>query len=280
MKIGLADIDGHGFPNIALMKVSQFHKDKGDQVDLAILGHYDILYKSKLFDFSKDLNSSLITADKIIQGGSGYDLKTQLPNEIDICEPDYSIYPYDFSLQFYSRGCIRNCPFCIVRQKEGYIRTVEPMRLNPKGKHIEVLDNNFFANPDWAYAINDLMNTGQKVNFHGVDVRIMDERHAYWLNRLKHHKQIHIAWDNPREDIIPNLKEITKRIKPYKIMCYVLIGYWSTPEEDLYRVEKLREFGITPFVMPFNKSDKYQKRFARWVNHVAIFKTVKWENYR
>ena len=70
-----------------------------------------------------------------------------------------------------------------------------------------------------------------------------------------------------------------KHVKPYKIMCYVLIGYWSTPEQDLYRIEKLRELKIDPFVMPYNKSDPYQKRFARWVNHKAIFKTVKWIDY-
>ncbi len=281
MKIGLIDVDSHNFPNLALMKISSYHKRNGDSVEMATLGHYDKLYVSKLFNFS-DLNlNTLITADETIIGGSGYDLNINLPPEIEICDPDYSIYPmYDFSLQFYSRGCIRNCSFCIVRQKEGYIKAVKPMALNPNGNRIEVLDNNFFANPEWMFAVNDLIRTKQTVNLHGVDVRLMNEEQAYWLNKLKHHKQIHIAWDFPNLDLTPKIKEMTKYIKPYKIMCYVLIGYNSTPEQDLYRVEKLRELGVDPFVMPYNKSDKYQKKFARWVNHKAIFKTVKWSEYK
>ena len=281
MKIGLIDVDGHGFPNLALMKISSYHKAIGDHVELATIGEYDGLYASKLFSFSEDINSSMIYSDQIIKGGSGYDLSVKLPFDIENSEPDYSIYPmYDFSLQFYSRGCIRNCPFCIVRQKEGNIKSVKPMALNPNGNRIEVLDNNFFANPDWKLAIDDLLSTKQTVNLHGVDVRIMNEEQAYWLNKLKHHKQIHIAWDNPKDNIIPRIEEMIKHVKPYKIMCYVLIGYWSTPEQDLYRIEKLRELKIDPFVMPFNKSDPYQKRFARWVNHKAVFKTVKWSEYR
>lgn len=280
MNIGLIDVDGHGFPNIALMKIASYHKSIGDNVEMATIGNYEKLYISKLFDFSELNLNTLITTKETIIGGSGYDLSIHLPNEIEVCEPDYSIYPmYDFSLQFYSRGCIRNCSFCIVRQKEGYIRSVKPMKLNPNGKRIEVLDNNFFANPEWKFAVEDLLSTKQTVNLHGVDVRIMNEEQAYWLNKLKHHKQIHIAWDFPNLDLTPKIKEMTRYIKPYKIMCYVLIGYNSTPEQDLYRIEKLRELKIDPFVMPYDKSDPYQKRFARWVNHKAIFKTVKWSEY-
>ena len=270
--------------NIALMKIATYYKSQNIDVgwhmplvDTSI----DKLYISKIFDFTQDYQYSQ-GAKEVIKGGSGYDLTTVLPPEIDkITELDYSIYPHiDYSLQFYSRGCIRNCPFCIVPQKEGYIQPVEPMKLNPKGKHIEVLDNNFFANPEWEYAVKDLLQIGQKVNFHGIDARILNEEQAYYLNKLRHCKQIHIAWDNPRENLVPKLKEITKYIKPYKLMCYVLIGYWSTPEEDLYRVEKLRELKVDPFVMPFDKTDNYQKQFARWANHKAIFKTVKWKDYK
>lgn len=278
MKIGLIDIDGHGFPNIALMKVSTYYKN--DNVEMATIGKYDKVYISKIFNFSKDLNSSLIESSEWIKGGTGYDIKSKLPHEIDICQPDYSIYPmYNFSLQFFSRGCIRNCPFCVVREKEGYIKSVEPMNLNPHGKHIEILDNNFFANPEWREAISYLLKVNQPVNLHGVDIRIMNEEQAFHLNQLKHMKQIHIAWDIPNMDLVPKLKEITNYIKPYKLMCYVLIGFNSTPEQDLYRVEKLRELKIDPFVMPYNKSDSYQRKFARWVNHKAIFKTVKFSGY-
>lgn len=281
MKVGIVDVDGHGFPNIALMKVSSYYKNLGNEVEHATIGHYDKLYVSKLFDFSPEFGNSLIESQEIHRGCTGYFIEKRLPLEIEICEPDYSVYPqYDFSVQFFSRGCIRNCSFCVVRKKEGWITPVKPMNLNPNGKHIEILDNNFFANPEWKSAIDYLIKAKQPVNFHGVDVRIMNEEQAFALNQLKHIKQIHIAWDFPKIDLIPQITEMTKYIKPYKIMCYVLIGYNSTPEQDLYRVKKLRELGVDPFVMAFNKSDNYQKRFARWVNHKAIFKTVKWENYK
>lgn len=284
MEIRLLDIDGK-MPNIALMKIATYHKQQGDYVEwlspiLDFSTKIDKVYASKLFNFSDDYQ--YYPQAEIIKGGTGFDIKSKLPKEIEcITNLDYTIYPqHNYSMQFFSRGCIRNCPFCVVREKEGYIYPVEPLELNPNGTHIEVLDNNFFANPEWKQAIEQLINIKQKVNFHGIDARIMNEEQAYYLNRIKHHKQIHMAWDNPKDKLVPRLKEITKYIKPYKIMCYVLIGYWSTPEEDLYRVEKLRELKIDPFVMPYDKSNDYQKRFARWVNHKAIFKTVKWQDYR
>ena len=288
MKIGLIDVDGHrnkktgiAFPNIALMKVANFYKQLGHEVEHADFGYYDKLYISKLFNFTPEIDKPLITSNEIYKGGTGYDIKNRLPLDIELCDPDYSIYPdCDFSVQFFSRGCIRNCSFCVVREKEGYIMPQKPMNLNPNGKHIEILDNNFFANPEWKSAIDYLLDKKQPVNFHGVDVRIMNEEQAYWLNKLKHLKQIHIAWDFPKIDLVPQIAEMTKYVKPYKIMCYVLIGFNSTPEQDLYRVEKLRELKIDPFVMPYDKSDQYQKKFARWVNHKAIFKTVKWPEYR
>lgn len=268
--------------NIALMKISAYHKNKGHDVDWLnpiFEKKVDKVYCGKIFDFTKDY--LYLPNTEVIKGGSGYDIKGKLDLKInDVCELDYSIYPQcDYSMQFYSRGCINNCPFCIVREKEGYIQPAEPMSLNPNGNHIEVLDNNFFANPEWERSAKHLLKIKQPVNFHGIDARIMTDKHAYYLNKIKRYKQIHIAWDNPKENLVPKLKEITKWIKPYKLMCYVLIGYWSTPEEDLYRVERLRELKIDPFVMPYKKENEYQKKFARWVNHKAIFKTVKWENY-
>src|SRR5690554_6880496 len=275
--IGLLDLDGK-MPIIPLMKIKNKYKEQADWFNPMF--KYEKVYVSKLFDFTPDFKYP-INAKEVIKGGTGYNLKSKLPEEIENQDLDYSIYPNcNYSMQFFSRGCIRNCPFCVVRQKEGYIKPVEPMNLNPKGEWIEVLDNNFFANPEWKSAIQQLLKWDQPVNFHGIDARILTEEQAYFLNQLKHKKQIHIAWDNPKDNLVPRLKEITKWIKPYKLMCYVLIGYWSNPEEDLYRVEKLRELKIDPFVMPYDKSDPYQRNFARWVNHKAIWKTVKWEDYR
>ena len=282
MIVRLVDIDSK-MPNLALMKISAYHKAQGHGVDYynPLIDVPDLIYASKIFDFSADY-AYFPDHCEVIKGGSGYDIKSRLPQEIEqSTKLDYSLYPNaDYSIQFFSRGCIRKCPFCIVKDKEGAMHAVEPMELNPKGKHVEIFDNNFFANPDWKEAIKIIQSYKQPVNFHGVDLRLINEEQAYYLNKIKHHKQIHVAWDNPKDDLLPKLKEMVKYIKPYKIMCYVLIGYWSTHEQNLYRVEKLRELKIDPFVMPYDKSDEYQRNFARWVNHKAVFKTVSWQDYK
>ena len=281
-RIGLIDVDGHRFPNFALMRLSAYHKSHGDNVEWAVPAKtYDIVAASKIFTFSPDFDYSGINTHKMIKGGTGYDIDSRLPKEIEESTAmDYSLYPqYQFSIQFFSRGCIRHCPFCLVREKEGYITPVTPVNLNPLGKHIEVLDNNFFANPAWHDAIEYLLSAKQKVNLHGVDVRIMDEEQAYWLNRLPLYKSIHIAWDFPQLDLTEKLREVIRYIKPYKLMCYVLVGFNSTIEEDMYRIERLRELKIKPFVMPYRDfgnnhvPTQYEKDLAQYVNKPMIFKS-------
>lgn len=280
-KIGLIDIDSK-IPNLALMKISTYHKNKGDNVEWwkgSLFNNiYDKTYASKVFDFSKFDIEDFPKGVEI--GGSGYDLKKRLPNEIECMDLDYCIYPdCDYSVQRFSVGCNKNCGFCVVRKKEGLLKPIiVPMNLNPKGKRIVVIDNNFFANPLWKDAINYLEKTNQPVDFQGIDARDLTKEQAKALLGLKHYKQIHMAWDNPKDDI--DWAKIISWIKSYRIMVYVLIGYNTTKEEDLYRVETLRSYKLDPFVMPYDKFDSYQKRFARWVNHKAIFKSVKWEEYQ
>ena len=289
MTIGLIDCDSHNFPNCALMKIAGYHKAKGDNVEMAVplFGHYDICYASKVFTFSENPNYNLYDYKELIKGGTGYDIKGKLPEEIDKWnKPDYSIYPqYEFSIQFYSRGCIRHCPFCLVHDKEGGIHSVEPMELNPKGKWIEVLDNNFFANPEWREAVDHLRKCNQPVKFHGVDVRIMDEEQAYALNSLRLKNGVHIAWDLPQIDLTDRFEAMTKYIKAYKIVCYVLVGFNSTIEQDLYRLNTLKRMGITPFVQPYRdyenkrRPTQYEKDIARWANNRWLFKSCDFENF-
>jgi len=280
-RIGLIDVDGHNFPNLALMKLSSWHKAQGDEVEWAIpFNHYDTIYRSKIFTFSPD-DLTYYSANQVIRGGTGYDIKSKLPNEVEHwIAPDYSIYPqYKFSIQFYSRGCIRSCGFCLVSAKEGKIHPVEPMELNPNGEWVEVLDNNFFANPEWRSAVEDLERAKQPIKFHGVDVRIMDEEQAYWLNRLPLKTGVHIAWDLPQIDLTDRLKAMLKHIKPYKITAYVLVGFNSTPEQDLFRLRTLKELGILPFVQPYRdfenkrKPTPYEQDLARWANRAWLFKS-------
>ena len=241
MKIGVIDVDGHNFPNIALMKLASYHRTKGDKVVWAMpmFGDYDRIYASKVFTFTPDFDIMLYKTKELIKGGTGYDIKSQLPEEIDNHSGlAYDLYPqYRFSVQFYSRGCIRHCPFCLVHDKEGYIHPVKPMEWNPKAEWIEVLDNNFFANPEWRAAVEDLRKQHLPIKFHGVDIRIMDEEQAAALNTLRLKGSVHIAWDLPSLDLTERLEAIINYIKPYKIVCYVLVGYNSTPEQDLHRLK-------------------------------------------
>ena len=199
---------------------------------------------------------------------------------------DYSLYPqYPFSVQFYSRGCIRHCPFCLVHDKEGGIRAVEPMQWNPNAQWIEVLDNNFFANPEWRSAVEDLKRQKLPVKFHGVDIRIMDEEQAAALNSIRMKGYIHIAWDLPQIDLTPQLEAMIKHIRPSKIACYVLVGFNSTKEQDLYRLNTLKKLGILPFVQPYrdfeNKRQptQYEKDIGRWANRAWLFKSMDFKDY-
>lgn len=288
MNIGLVDVDSHNFPNFALMRISAYHKAKGDNVEWAtpLFGNYDRVYQSKIFTFTPD-KTDFDGRCEVIRGGTGYDVRSKLdPLMEDTTEMDYSIYPqYPFSIQFLSRGCIRRCPFCLVHDKEGSIHSVHPAQLNPNGKWIEVLDNNFFANPHWLASVLYLLKVGQPVNLHGVDVRIMDEEQAYWLSKLQLRKSIHIAWDLPNIDLTDKLREVTRYIKPYKLMCYVLIGFNSTIEQDMYRIERLRELGIKPYVIPYRdfenkrKPSQYEKDLAQYVNKPMVFKSCSFADF-
>ena len=284
MKIRLLQLDGK-FPNIALMKISTYYKRKGFDVGwyepIRDLYNTDKLFVSKIFEFTPKYLYYPYDCE-IEKGGTGFDIYKTLPFEIDIITKlDYSLYPTcEYSVQFYSRGCPKHCAFCVVPDKEGGIISTTPYSLNPKGKWIEILDNNFFAAPRWEQAIEDILKVNQPVNFHGIELETITEDVANIINKLKLHKRIHIAWDDPNERPQEKMREVIQWIKPYKIMCYVLIGFGSTEEEDVYRVEELRKLDIQPFAMPYDKTDQYQKDFTRYVNFKAIFKSVSWKDYQ
>lgn len=282
MKIALVDVDGHGFPNLALMRLAAWHRAQGDIVTAEYDTMYtkpDRIYASKIFRFSPDADFSSGDPEPI-RGGTGYDATVKLPDEVEAMQPDYSIYPqYDRTVQFYSRGCIRKCPFCIVPIKEGFIRPVAPINLNPRGGRTDVLDNNFFANPEWRSAIYHLQKCDREVNFHGVDVRIITEEQCSALATLRHAENIKVAWDDPRDNIAQRLDFMAAHIPARQITCYVLIGFWSTPEEDEMRVRIIAEKGIRPFVMPYDKENLYQANFTRWCNGF-VFKTCAFKDYK
>jgi hypothetical protein len=277
MAIGLIELEP--VVNTAYMQISRYHKQQGDAVEWWMPledSQFDVVYCSSLFTATNKME----VPKHAICGGTGYDLTTMLPPEIEACDYDYSIYPNcDFSIVWFSRGCTKDCSYCIVRQKEGYIHAVDPKPLNPKGKYIVVQDNSFFANPKWEQSVEQLRSWGQPVEITNIDVRDITDEQCKILAGMKHAAQIKIAWDNPREDLKPHFEKILRHIKAWRIMVYVLIGYWSTPEEDLYRVETIKQYGMDPWVMPYDRRNPYQKRFTRWGRPI-ICQSCKWEDYR
>lgn len=293
MKIGLIDVDGHNFPNLALMKISAFHKAQGDDVEWCFpMIHYDVVYQSKVFDdtYSPDIDW-IPQADKIIKGGTGYGLDNTLPYEIEHIYPDYSLYPEltkDTAYGFLTRGCPRGCKFCIVAGKEGR-RSVKVADLSEfwRGqKHIELLDPNLLACKDRMSLLDQLIESKAIVNFNqGLDIRLADEEVAEKLGRMRI-KRIHFAWDNPKQDLAPYFKrfsEAYRRKSSSTKVAYVLTNFDSTMEENLYRIYTLRVLGYDPYVMVYDKPNapKEIKDLQRWVNNKFIFRSCdRFEDYK
>lgn len=286
MNISLHAVDSK-IPNIALMKLSTYHKNKGDSVKLwePLFDNPDILYVSKVFDFTPDLD--WWPDCEIIKGGTGYDRNAKLTEEQDHSFPDYDLFGCEYALGRITRGCARCCPWCVVPGMDG-TKTFKAYDLEEwysGQKHIRFLDDNILALPDVFCETAEKIPAGVSAEFDALDIRFVTDDTAKALASIKRKRDgvLHFAWDDERCEkyIEPGIKRLEKAgIKPRYLMFYTLIGYNTTPEYDLYRAERLRSLGVYPYAMPFNKSDPYQKRFARWVNHKAIFKTVKWEEYK
>lgn len=287
MKIGLVDVDSK-IPNIALMKLSTYHKINGNIVEfwkgVFFNDEYDKIYASKVFDFSKLPNG---LDKKTIIGGTGYDLSIKLPDYIEYLCPDYFLYPNcDYSIGFITRGCNRNCSFCKVPKKEGKIKFNQSWEKfkNPKGKYWVFLDNNILAYEDHISILKEIIEQKMIIDFNqATDIRLVNEENAELLAKIKWYTYYRFSFDWVFLDkiVIEKVKLLNNfGLSSYKMFCFILIGYNTTIEEDLYRVELCRELKINPFVMPYDKFNKYQKDFARWVNHKAIFKSVKWEEYK
>jgi len=288
MKVGLIDIDSK-IPNLALMKLSAYHKQSGHQVELtsplfANQNGYDLIIASKIFDYTP---MPILPRHTQI-GGSGYDLKKKLADPVEHLYPDYGLFGCDYAIGYTSRGCNRRCPFCIVPKKEGKFKIVcDDIREFWCGQnHLVFLDNSMNTDEDhFCRILTQLMRMGIRVDFsQGLDIRHLTDIQALALSQLKTWGQtpFRFAWDlmSIEKQVRRGIGILGKAKLKSKSMFYVLIGFDTTPEEDLYRVEILRGLGVEPFVMPFNKFNQYQKDFTRWVNYKAIFKSVKWGEYR
>lgn len=290
MRIGLIDVDGHNYPNLALMKISAWHKAQGDTVEWWWgWTHYDRVYMSKVFDetYTPDIPEP-VNADEIIKGGTGYGLDNKLPDEIEHFYPDYTLYPdltKDTAYGFLSRGCPNNCPFCIVCTKEGRkaYKVADLSEWWNGQKNIVLCDPNLLACREHMDLLRQLYESQANIDFNqGLDARLLTEDNIHALNMLKL-KEIHFAWDlmSFEESVLRGLnlyKSLATR-KPhgYWASVYTLTNFNTTMEENLYRIYKLRDMGFDPYVMVYDKPNAPQevRRLQRWVNNKVIFRSTK-----
>lgn len=287
MKIGLIDVDGHNFPNLALMKLSAWHKAQGDTVEWWWgFDHYDRVYMSKVFDstYTPDVPEPL-NADEVIKGGTGYDLDNKLPDEIEHIYPDYSLYQEltsDTAYGFLTRGCPRGCHFCIVAGKEGRKSSkVADLSEWWRGqKNIKLLDPNLLACKEHMELLGQLEQSGAYVDFtQGLDCRLLTAENIAAINRVKL-KEIHFAWDYMKESeaVLRGLRlyaELAER-RPHGQFAtvYCLTNYDTTMEENLHRIYTLRDMGYDPYVMIYDKPNAPReiRLLQRWCNNRLIFR--------
>ena len=285
IRIGLIDVDSHNFPNLCLMKLSAYHKARGHQVCFwNPLFYFDVVYKSRVFTdtYSKD-NITVRNAGQVIKGGTGYGPGPDLPDEIEHSYPDYSLYPQysETAYGFLSRGCPRGCGFCIVGGKEGRkSRKVADLSEFWRGqREIKLMDANLLACPDHEKLLLQLAKSRALVDFsQGLDIRLITRDNVALLNQVRT-KTVHFAWDNPDEDLTRYFRQFlewTSIRNPRLRRVYLLTNYGSTHEQDLYRVETLRQMGFDPYVMIYERptAPPITRHLQRWVNNKRLFYAI------
>ena len=304
MNIGLWS-DSHNFPNLALMKISAWHKAKGDNVEFVFpMMHYDKIYVSKVFgDEYSQLPDYPFNADEIEYGGTGFaitiengkevfhkDRDKNLPYEIEHIYPDYELYPEltrDTAYGFLTRGCCNDCSFCIVSKKEGRcsVKVADLSEFWRGQKHIKLLDPNILACKDRIQLLEQLRDSKASVDFtQGLDARFVTVEVANLLKEIKR-EMVHFAFD-----FMKNEKAIIKGLQTYRdivgensreTIVYMLTNYDTTHEEDLYRIKAIQDFGFSPDVRVYRKSTAPQitKDLQRWCNNRFIYRSTKWEDY-
>ena len=295
--IGLVDVDGHNFPNLALMKLSAWHKSKGHSVGWAdMFGHYDVVYKSKVFTWTPD-DPFCYDADEIQCGGTGYgDYRKVLPEDVEHMMPDYGLYGTDYAMGFTTRGCIpSHSPFCLVHDKEGMIHAHADIKeFLGDYKKVVLLDNNIVASRHGIRQLEYCRDNGIAVDCNqGMDARIIckSEHLSNLIADLKPYgtKGIRIACDMD-EEIEPCHKTIQKVLERNPKALFVVYCILTDDYEDsVRRVLEWRKYGhnVAVYAPPYRNFDdpkqvipRWQKDLSRWASNHFIYYGCEWEEYR
>jgi len=279
------------FPNYALMKISAYHKARGDTVEWwapDIETPYDTVYSSKVFDFTP-VNSKL--PEDTIRGGTGYDIYSRLPPEIEDMRPDYSIYTAcDYAIGYTTRGCIRHCKWCVVPMKEGGIAPYRDWRelVRPDSSKLVLMDNNILACDYGSSQLKSLIGSGYAIDLNqGMDARLVTRSIAEILSRLKWIRFIRFSCDSMAQmDAVLNAAELlrVRGIKPYRLFVYMLVT------EDLSdaaaRVESMKQLrGINLFPQAERnerlgiRPGEGQLEFCQRYVYSGCFRRESWDEY-
>jgi len=276
MRVLLVDFDSK-IPNLALMKESALRKKWGQEVGFDVQDP-DIVKVSVIFQKNREQALGLqkmFPNARVTFGGPGMFPDCGNVGPAEFMKPDYDLYPSEYSQGFTTRGCIRHCPFCLVPQMEGSLRTVQrPWEFHDdRFKTCMLMDNNLLAaHHDWITGVFEWfrdVGVGMDAT-QGFDARLLTEEWAGMLKDIRHPKGIHFAWDNLRDEAaiikaIGLLKGAGFNLK-HDVSFYVLAGFNTTFEEDLYRCNHLRKMGVNSFVMRYHKRDRMLNRLAKWAN--------------
>lgn len=303
--IRLTHIDGK-LPNLALMKLSHWHKSQGDEVHFTksifkgFEPDYDTVYGSCIFTFSqKRLDAFLDQWPGAVVGGTGtrttHTIEELIGQEYE--NYDYSIYPdYQWSIGFTQRGCRLNCKFCVVPQKEGRprsINTISDIWRPETAKNICLLDNDFFGQPkdQWLERIGEIKEGGFKVCFNqGINIRLITDEAAEWLAQIPYYddgfkkRRLYTAWDNLKDEemFFKGVNRLEQAgIPPTHLRVYMLVGFdpLETWERIFHRFDRMVERGIEPYPMVYNNQSRELKTFARWVIR-QYYEFIPWKEYR
>jgi hypothetical protein len=297
-KIGLIDVDGHGnYPNLALMKISAYHKQMGDNVEwyTPFAEKYDIVYVAKVFSFTNDYMYAINNADCVVRGGTGYDYRTVLPTQIDRMQPDYTLYTYidrHTAYGFLTRGCPNKCKWCVVPKKEGNIRPymdVDDIAIDNR-HNLVLMDNNILAAGDYAMEqFEKIINSRYRVDFNqGLDARLVDDEAAKMLAKIRWISSIRFGCDTPTqivevEKAISLIDKYSANPKHYflytiitndMVESYERISHFRRNKRIRVQAQPYRDLDSSKQVLP-----QWQKDMARWANRKEIFKTVDFKDY-
>ena len=307
MNIRITHLDGK-LPNLALMKLSHWHKSRNDEIyftkraskDL-FESEYDVVYGSSIFTFNnKKQEAFLRSFPDALVGGTGFinNLKT-IEEHMGVSRYekfDYEIYPeFEHSIGFTQRGCRLKCKFCVVSKKEGANVDNDSIaniwRGNPYPKNLILLDNDFFGQPDWKSKTKEIIDGNFKVNFNqGINIRLIDDETAETLPYIKYYdvkfkaRRLYTAWDNLGDEKVffRGAKKLEdNKIPMSHLMVYMLIGFKKneTWKDILYRFNALKNLGCLPYPMVYNNKDKDLKKFQKWVVR-RYHEIVEWEDYK